>query len=516
MRTRRTAVAVPVLAVALLVGPLAACGSGDEGRSTPSSTVSTTQLNPFEQQRYDGVTALLDELSSTLRGGDRDGLAKLIDDAATPEFRRHLEAIADDFVAPQRKITASASPTPRSGDDAPSSAPSTSPKKSGEPRPTTPSSAPGRTAKPARTVNAGPLKLKEFRFRVAPQNGPEPLLDPEFVARLEAQGATDTWVTPVDLEYALGGRTAPGLNEPTVSLHRTYTFARYGDDWKIVGDGGLAPDPTAETDDDPKAPELGPWDFRDLAATDVKTAGGTSTVLFYKGADKTAATATSVLPGAVDEVAKFWGDDWARRVGVISTSTGEQFAGLTRTAPGDTAAAAAATVFSVIDKQNKQVTGQRIVLTPAARTLSAPALAVVLRHELVHVAARLVTADGAPLWLTEGIPEYVGRKGTYREFVDAAPELAAAVAAKDVPKALPSDGSFAVDSEAARIAYQSAWSFAAFVAERFGDAKLKDLYLGVGRGGDTATQDAAIKEALGVDKAKVVADWQAWLRKQVR
>ncbi|ALG85172.1 peptidase MA family metallohydrolase [Gordonia phthalatica] len=514
MRTRRTAVAVPVLVVALLAAPLTACGSSDESASATSSTVSTTPLNPYEQQRYDGVTALLDQLTATLRGGDRAGLAELIDDAATPEFRRHLEAVAGDFVGTAQKITGSRTPEPSPAPSSETTSPGRSAPTSTKPKP--PTSTRTAPAPTARTVNAGPLKLKEFRFRVAPQTGAEQLLDPAFSARLEAQGATDTWVTPVDIEYALGGTSAPGLNEPTVTLHRSYTFARYGDDWKIVGDGGSAPDATAQSDENPKAPELGPWDFPGLAATDVKTAGGTSTVLFYKGAEKTAATAATILSGAVDEVSHFWGDDWVRRVGMISTSTPDQFAGLTKTAPGDTSAAAAATVFTMIDKQNKQVIGQRIVLTPAARSLSAPALAVVVRHELVHVAARLVTADGAPLWLTEGVPEYVGRKGTYRDFVDAAPELAAAVAAKDVPKALPSDGSFSVSSDAARIAYQSAWSFAAFVGEKFGDEKLKDMYLKVAKGGDTATQDAAIKDALGVDKARVIADWQSWLRKQVR
>lgn len=501
---------MPILAVALLAGPLTACGSPDGSHTASPSTVSTTALNPFEQQRYDGVTALLDQLSATLRSGDRGGLAPLIDDAATPEFRRHLEAVADDFVGTATTITASGTPTtPRSSE-------TTSPETTTPPSSTRPSSTPTSAVPAARTVSAGPLKLKEFRFRVAPQSGAEPLLDSAFTARLEAQGATDTWVTPVDLDYALGGTAAPGLNEPTVTLHRSFTLARYGDDWKVVGDGGLAPDATAQSDEGPKAPELGPWDFPGLAATDVKTAGGTSAVLFYKGAERTAATAATILSGAVDEVSHFWGDDWVRRVGIISTSTGDQFAGLTKTAPGDTSAAAAATVFTMIDKQNKQVIGQRIVLTPAARTLSAPALAVVIRHELVHVAARLVTADGAPLWLTEGVPEYVGRKDTYRDFVDAAPELAAAVAAGDVPKALPSDGSFSVASDAARIAYQSSWSFAAFVGKKFGDEKLKDLYLSVARGGDTATQNSAIKEALGVDKSTVVADWQAWLRRQVR
>ncbi|MGB3696765.1 MAG: hypothetical protein WBA05_04975 [Gordonia sp. (in: high G+C Gram-positive bacteria)] len=472
MRPLRVA-AAPALAIALLL-PVTACGADGEQPAPSSSAASTTPLNPYEQQRYDGVSALLDQLSSTLVNGDRGGLAGLIDAAATPEFRQHMQTIAADFA--------------------------------GGPAAAKPSSQPTRK----------PLKLKEFRYRVAPQNGPEHLLEQDFATRLEQAGASDTWVSPVDLEYALGGAAVPGLDEPTVTLHQSFTFARYGDDWKVVGDGGLAPDPTAQARENPKAPEVGPWEFPGLAATDVRTAGGTSTVLSYPGAERTAVSAAKILPGAVDEVSKFWGTDWVRRAAVVATATDAQFAALTRTDAGSTAAAAAATVFTMIDRQKGQVVGQRIVLTPAARGLSPAALAVVLRHELTHVASRLTTAEGAPLWLTEGVPEYVGRKGTYRDLVDAAPELAAAVAGGQVPRALPSDGSFSVDTDAARVAYQSAWSFAAYVGKTFGDDRLKQMYIGVGRGGDTATTDAAMKEALGVDKSRVMADWQTWLRGQVR
>ncbi|EGD55829.1 peptidase MA family metallohydrolase [Gordonia neofelifaecis] len=466
MRTDRGAAAVSISMIAALAVTLAGCGADSENASAPSSSAAaTTPLNPFEQQRYDGVTALLDQLSSTLSSGDRGGLDALVDPAATAAFRRHLDSIAADFAAAPHK---------------------------------------------------SPLKLKEFRYRVAPQTGPEHLLEPDFEAKLEAAGATDSWVTPVDLDYALGGASAPGLDEPTVTLHQSLTFARYGDDWKVVGDGGLAPDPSQAELENPKAPDIGPWAFPGLEATDSRTSGGTSTVLDYRGAERTAADVAQILPGAVDAVSEFWGDDWVRRAAVIATADDAQFAGLTRTAPGDTSAAAAATVFTKIDRQNQQVIGQRIVLTPSARQLSKPALAVILRHELTHVASRLSTAQNAPLWLTEGVPEYVGRKGTYRDLVDAAPELAAAVAAGDVPKALPSDGAFSVSTDAARVAYQAAWSFAAYVAGKYGEEKLKKMYVEVGKGGDTETTDAAMKDALGVDKSKVVADWQAWLRAQTR
>ncbi|WP_026919548.1 peptidase MA family metallohydrolase [Gordonia shandongensis] len=461
MRFTRSAASL-IAAVSLML-PVAACGAGDDAAGGASDSASTTPLNPYEQQRVDGVTALLDQLSSTLRTRDEKGLDALLDGAASSRFRDRLQTIQRNLSAPTKKLT-----------------------------------------------------LRDFAYRVAPQKGAERMVDDDLAARLDDEGATDTWVTPVELDYALGGARSPGLDEPTVTLHQTMTFARYGDDWKVVGDGSLSPDPSQAARDHPKVDELGPWAFPGLAALDVRTLGGSSTVLSYPGAEAAASRVRKALPSAVRAVTEFWGEDWPRRTAVIATSTAEQFSTLTGTDSSETTVAAAATVFSRIDREKDEVVGQRIVLAPAARTLEAPALAVVLRHELTHVASRLATAENAPLWLSEGVPEYVGRKGTYRSLVEAAPELAAAVAGGDVPKALPADGSFSVDSEGARVAYQAAWSFAAYLGETVGDEKLRDMYAKVGAGGDTDAMNKAFADAIGRDRAAMIAGWQKWLRKQAR
>ncbi|MDY6811403.1 MAG: hypothetical protein SW127_20730, partial [Actinomycetota bacterium] len=217
-----------------------------------------------------------------------------------------------------------------------------------------------------------------------------------------------------------------------------------------------------------------------------------------------------------DAVTAFWGDDWPRRAVLVATARPVEFSALARSAGTDVAAAAAATVYSRVDSDDDVAVGQRVVLTPSAVRFSAAALGVVLRHELTHVAARVVTAAGAPLWITEGVPEYVGRKGTYVRFADAAPDLAVAVDAGQLPTDLPADADFAVDSDAARIAYQSAWSVAAYVADRFGEDRLRELYLGVAATDDPARQGGAIADALGISRAELVAGWRRWLTTQVR
>ncbi|MCF8611281.1 hypothetical protein L5G28_14105 [Gordonia sp. HY285] len=464
----RTAAAAVAVALAV-VGTVAGCSDSSDQSSTSSTSVASTPLNPFEQQRTDGVGALLDELSSVLRTGDRGGVDALIDDAAPQSTIDRLHTVAAAF-------------------------------------------APGKN----RGRRGGPLATTSFSYRVAPSDGPEWQVDPALAAEVDEAGSSDTWVTPVELTYALGGSSTPGLAEPEVTLTETMVFARYGDDWKVLGDASAAVDPRPTTTGPQPPAEVGPWEFTGLAAADVHTAGGTSPVLSYPNTEKAVARIESILPKAVTAVSKFWGDDWTQKAAIIATGDQNEFSGLTRTAASDTAVAAAATVFSRIDRRTDQVIGQRIVLSPNAVDLPEPALAVVLRHELMHVATRLTTSEISPMWLTEGVPEYVGRSGTYREFVDAAPDLAVEVAAGRVPKKLPVDSDFAVDTDAARVAYQSVWSFAAFIADKYGEPKLKDMYRKMTAAGDTPAMDAAMKTAVGHDKNALVKQWQTWLRVQAR
>ncbi|MEE3852418.1 hypothetical protein VZC37_18910 [Gordonia sp. LSe1-13] len=488
------------LAVALIAG----CGTTAPPVSPSSSAPSTTtSANVYEQQRTAGVQAALDVLGDALRSGDPNRVDTVVDAAAAPEFRRHLQVIATNLgghpVAPESMASESVPGGSISAESSP-------PRSTDEPR--SPTSSPSSPA-PVPTIppRGTALRLKEFRYEVVPSTEAEVLVPAGLQQRLDAQGSSDSWVAPVDLRYALGGAATPGLDEPDVTLNMQLVMARYGDDWKVVGDataiGGTA------------APaQL--WDLPGLAATDVATDGGTSVIASYPGTAETVDRVRGLLPGAVVAVDEFWGEDWPRRAAVVATDRPAEFRALARSAGTDVTGAAAATVHSRVDTDDDVAVGQRVILTPGADQLSDAALGVVLRHELTHVATRVVTAAGAPLWITEGVSEYVGRKGTYGRFDDAAPDLAAQIRAGDLPADLPADRDFAVDSEEAVVAYQSAWSVAAFVADRFGEDELRTLYTGVAADADPRRSDQAISDALGVSRTDFVADWQRWLSTQVR
>ncbi|WLP90373.1 hypothetical protein [Gordonia sp. NB41Y] len=467
----RAAVTVVTLAVTLAVG-LTACGDTTGSGGAPSGSARSgsgsaapTATNVYLQQRAQGVQALLDRLSHVLVEGREGALDVLIDEAASPAFRTSVQTAWADL--------SSAAPAPE---------------------------------------RAARLRMRTLRYQLAPTEEAETLVPAAVQERLDAQGSTDSWVAPVEMHFALGGARTPGIDEEEVVIASQVVVARYpdttgtGDSWRLVGDASLVGEPS---------PPQQIWSFPGLAVQDVPTAGGTSVIASYPDTAALDRRVAGLLPGAVDAVSAFWGDDWARRAIVVTTATDEQFAGLAGAGHG-VDGAAAATVYARVDVSQHVATGQRVILTPQAADLAAPTLGVVLRHELTHVATRSVTAAAAPMWLTEGVPEYVGRKGTHTRAADAAPDLAAAVRDGHTPTALPADDAFAVNSESARLAYQSAWSVAAFVADRFGEDRLKTLYTGVAASGDTARQDVAIRAALGIDRTQLVARWRAWLEAEMR
>ncbi|MDL9937373.1 hypothetical protein QSJ18_11515 [Gordonia sp. ABSL1-1] len=451
------------LVVALSGFALTGCSGGETPSPGPSSVVGvsggsgpTTALNVYERQRADGVGALLDSLSAALLRGDTATVAALLDDSASPGFRTRIMTVASNL--------ARTAPGPR-----------------------------GRSLRP-----------RLLSLRLAPTEEAERLLPEAVQSRLDAQGSSDSWLAPVDVHHALGGASTPGADEPEIVQSYPLVVARYGDSWKLVGDATLV----AET---PPATQL--WELPGLAATDVATAGGTSVIASYRGTDTEVARVRRLLPGAIAAVTAFWGGEWPQRAVVVATGSDDEFAAL---AAGGGVGTAAATVFDRIDTRNQVVIGQRVILTPAARDLPEPALGVVLRHELTHVAARLRTSTAAPMWLTEGVPEYVGRKGTYTRIPDAAPDLAEAVRSSGAPAGPPADADFLAGGAQAQLAYQSAWSMAAYVAQRFGEDRLKNLYLGVAATADRGRADAAVQAALGITRTRLVADWRSWLTEQVR
>jgi hypothetical protein len=187
------------------------------------------------------------------------------------------------------------------------------------------------------------------------------------------------------------------------------------------------------------------------------------------------------LDDAADAVTAFWGPDWPREIVVVAAGTDAQFAAV---GGGDTHTAAT-------------TTGERIMFAPGAANMDDASLRIVLRHELFHYAARAETAADAPRWLTEGVADFVGRPPT--------PFLANTAVL--IRRGLPTDAELGGPERS--LAYDRAWWFTRFVADTYGTAALRALYIrACGHGHpDLAT---AVHDTLGTDLPGLLAAWRQW------
>ncbi|HEU4360188.1 MAG TPA: hypothetical protein VFR27_01600 [Mycobacterium sp.] len=204
------------------------------------------------------------------------------------------------------------------------------------------------------------------------------------------------------------------------------------------------------------------------------------------------------IGSAVDAVEAFWGTDWAHRIVVVATGTDRQFAA--QAGGGDVgrwAGIAAVAVADRVDLRRRFATGQRVVFAPGAAEMSTRALRIVLGHELFHFATRADTAFDAPRWLAEGVADFVARR------------MPAGADRPAPPLTLPSDADLDAPGPQRTQAYDRAWWFAGFIADRYGTAKLRELYLAACGPGHTDPA-TAVRRVLGVDMSGVLTDWQQW------
>jgi hypothetical protein len=194
---------------------------------------------------------------------------------------------------------------------------------------------------------------------------------------------------------------------------------------------------------------------------------------------------SAAMGDAVAAVTAFWGADWPGGIVVVATASDEQF----RAMAGGGSDIAAAT------------TGQRILFAPGAVGLSDSALRIVLRHELFHYAARARTAADAPRWLTEGVADFVGRPDAPRPGVTRAADIAR----------LPTDADLDTEGATRTLAYDRAWWFTRFVADRYGTATLRSLYERA-CGHRHPDIETAVSETLGANLDEVLALWRTWLQ----
>jgi len=213
---------------------------------------------------------------------------------------------------------------------------------------------------------------------------------------------------------------------------------------------------------------------------------------------------------ARSQVARFWTANWPARVVVVLPGQAQTMNPLI----GNKSASRLPAVTTWERGPDGPVI--RITANPVV-FLGLPAIAqqIVLRHEITHVAQDALGARTAPIWLTEGLAEYVGYRGAGIPAAVVAGDALSQVRIGGVPASLPADREFAFDRGSGQrsLVYEQGWAACQMVSARYGEDRLIPFYQAVLKadGSGNARVDQAAKKVLGIDGETFVAQWQNWL-----
>jgi hypothetical protein len=322
-------------------------------------------------------------------------------------------------------------------------------------------------------------------------------LDTEDLPKEFAAGADELWAPAVDLSYALRGGDVTPTNRAM-----GYLFARHDGRWYLRSDNAL--------DKLGRHTWRGPWDFGPCQVTATKH----GIVLAHPRNEQMVGRLVGELDSSVRAVGEIWPGSWSERVVLmLPDSPGEMKALVGPDFPIQSVVAVS--IADRVDNESRTATGQRVVLSPqGVRALSTTSLRVVLRHEITHLAARAETVDGSPTWLLEGFADYVGYRDSGLSLTEGAPDLVEQVQEDGPPTALPEDRAFRASGDDLDRAYQQSWSLAKYVAEKYGEDSLIELYRSLATVGPASARqtDDLLRDTLGVNRAKLVGGWRNYLR----
>lgn len=297
----------------------------------------------------------------------------------------------------------------------------------------------------------------------------------------------------VRLRYRLAGYDT----EPVVST-AYLTLDRRGGRWYVGGDddGAAGGHRTA----------VQLWD-----QGPVRVVRGAHSLVLGLGAEKTLRGYADDADQAVPQVRHAWGSGWPGKVVIEAPSSLDRMAALLDARPTDYRDIAAVTTGE--GGGNAAAPADRVIINPAAfGELSAFGRQVVLTHETTHVATRLSTTAHTPLWLSEGIADWVAYRDSGRTAGEIAPELAADVRAGRTPAALPTDADFGTTAGGLAQAYEGGWLACRMIADQWSPGTLTAFYRAVAKGG---TLDSRLRAALGIGLTDFTARWRAYVKQEL-
>ncbi|QKE84547.1 hypothetical protein [Arthrobacter sp. NEB 688] len=312
-------------------------------------------------------------------------------------------------------------------------------------------------------------------------------LRPVRLAHDVAAPVDDPSALDVGLRYRLDG-----LDRGDRTASARYALARTGDSWRVASQ---APVPGSQ------AP---PW----VAMPGLVVRRTAHAVVAGTLPPGDLATAARTVDEGLPALARRWARTPAL-VLVLAPATAAQGEALLGAAPtGEVGASTDGPTG-----QDGRSTGDRVVLDPSAHARLTPTgRAVVLTHELAHVAVRATLPGDLPVWLAEGYADHVGYARADVPAAALLAPLAAAVRAGDAPRDLPDARAFAAATGSVEVTYLAAWQAVELIAEGSGETALDRLLTAcASTDGEQAAERAcaaALPAVVGLDRDALTRQWR--------
>jgi hypothetical protein len=298
----------------------------------------------------------------------------------------------------------------------------------------------------------------------------------------------DAWVQPVVISWRLAG-------DAVAAEHRVWlTFVADGARARLAGtfDG-----PMQATPEPQPSWWLGPLTVFQQDRVTVLAGSGQPAGRWAQLAEQATATVRRRLPAGV-------AGDWDGRVVAEVPATAADFAAVLGR-PAKTYTGIAAVAYQVGIGEGPPV---RVVVNPRARAVvAADQLAEILRHEITHLATRS-PESAAPLWMVEGLAEWVAIGEEPGRASSGTADLLAAVRRDGPPGSLPADADFAAGSPNLNRVYAEAWLACTYIAEQYSPVRLGRFYAELDAG---RSVNEASRMVLGIGADELTSGWRRLL-----
>ena len=322
-------------------------------------------------------------------------------------------------------------------------------------------------------------------------------LAPALTATRARAVGPSSWAATVTGTYSLAG-----FDRAPQSFEATYTLVRRAGGWRIA-------------DDSDGATPLQMWDLPGL-----RIIRGRSGIVIGNAPEARMREYSTIGDSAVRRVSGVWGKDWSSHVVLVTPASNQEFARLLLRSADKGLDQVAAITQGVIES-GRRAQGDRVIINPRAFIALQPlGRQVVITHEVTHLAARSSTTSPTPIWLTEGMADYVGYSGLGLPRSGVASELLALVRAGKGPRALPAEAEFDPSMTKIASSYSGSWLAVCRLVDLYGQAKVVAFYRAVGsvttsRDGEEPDPEAAAASAFprsfGVTEAHFVVGWKRYL-----